>query len=165
MSGVLIVGEGASCSPRQLSVIRERRRPTERLIVQLDASFHKPRYALRLLDREVAVYSESGELGIPGWSSMVAEFYALATALERLLATGFGDVPLTVRLDARDVVDLVGRPRIKNGNLWQAHKAVRALLLAFRDVRLEWVPRKVNGAHRHARRRWPAPRPVVWTPE
>ena len=125
-------------------------RSKQRLIVQVDASFHEPRYGLTVYADGNETYREADRLSIPGISSTHAEFYALIETLEQLKSWGLTGRAITVQLDNESVVRIANQPKVKGWKWKQLHQTARGLMAAFSDLHVEWVPRKQNGAHKGA---------------
>ncbi len=118
---------------------------------------------------ELLVYTDGASLGNPGPSGAgamvmtpdgvkvasvhehlghatnnLAEYSAVRLGLETALAHGARRI--TVRMDSELVArQLVGRYKVKNRNLMNAFFEVKALIAKFDDVKIEAIPRELNG--------------------
>ncbi len=75
----------------------------------------------------------------------VAEYAALARALEWLIENGYAGEDLVVRGDSQLVIrQLQGAYAVRSARLAPLHRRVRELLSRFPRARFEWVPREEN---------------------
>lgn len=92
------------------------------------------------------IYSDCGVVGEgQGMSNNVAEFTAMAKALEWLLENGFADAKVTVRGDSQLAVNLINGVWTAKGGLYLPYYLrARELASKFSSIRFEWVPREKN---------------------
>lgn len=92
------------------------------------------------------IHSDCGVVGEgQGMSNNVAEFTAMAKALEWLLENGFADAKVTVRGDSQLAVNLInGVWTAKGGLYYPYYLKARELASKFSSIRFEWVPRERN---------------------
>ena len=117
----------------------------DRLVVYVDASFMEARYAFTVENDREQIGADAGHIPVPGITSVWAEYQALNNCLTYLISRGYRRHPITVRSDCRNIVDMVngiGQPN--SANLRAPHAYACALIGAFDDLQVEWIPRDQN---------------------
>jgi len=92
------------------------------------------------------IYEDCGVIGEgEGMSNNVAEFTALAKALEWLIENGYADKPVTVRGDSQLAINIMnGVWTAKGGMYYPYYLKAAELARKFSRIRFEWVPREEN---------------------
>ena len=92
-----------------------------------------------------SAYGVAGEPFSKDSTNNVAEYTALAKALEWLIASKLNHEKLVLKSDSQLVVrQLAGEYKIKSKRIIPLYKQVLILRSKFQDVEIKWVPREQN---------------------
>jgi ribonuclease HI len=105
-------------------------------------------YAFLIRRNGKIVYSDSGLAREPfsdDSTNNVAEYVALARALEWLIQNNLLSERIEIRSDSQLVVNqLMGSYKVRAKRIIPLYKKVLQLKSEFRDVHIQWVPREMN---------------------
>jgi len=105
-------------------------------------------YAFVIKSDGKTLHSEYGVAAEPfseDATNNVAEYTALAKALQWLVASGLASVKVVIRSDSQLVVNqLSGTFKIKGKRIIPLYKEVLLLKNKFPDIEIKWVPREQN---------------------
>lgn len=107
-----------------------------------------PCYAFLVKSNEKTIYSEYGVAGEPfseDATNNVAEYTALAKALQWLIDNNFSSQKVEVKSDSQLVVNqLLGDYKVKARRIISLYKEVLLLKNRFQDIQITWIPRDKN---------------------
>lgn len=105
-------------------------------------------YAFIVKNGESTIYSDYGVAGDPfseDSTNNVAEYTALAKALQWLLANNLGSTKVIIKSDSQLIVNqLAGDYKVKAKRIISLYKQVLILRSKFQDIQIEWIPREKN---------------------
>jgi ribonuclease HI len=107
-----------------------------------------PCYAFVVKSDGKTIYSEYGVAGEPfseGATNNVAEYTALAKALQWLTESNFSSQRVQIKSDSQLVVNqLSGDYKVKSRRIISLYKEVLLLKNKFQDIQIVWIPRDKN---------------------
>jgi len=105
-------------------------------------------YAFIVTTKEKIIHSESGLAEDPfsnNSTNNVAEYVALARALEWLVQHNLQSEKIRIRSDSQLVVNqLMGSYKVKANRIIPLYNKVIKLKNEFQDIQIQWVPREKN---------------------
>lgn len=105
-------------------------------------------YAFIVKRDGMTVYSEYGVAGEPfseNSTNNVAEYTALAKALQWLLANNYSSQKVEVKTDSQLVANqLTGDYKVKSRRIMSLYKEVLFLKNKFQDIQIKWISRDKN---------------------
>lgn len=105
-------------------------------------------YAFIVKSDGMTIYSEYGVAGEPfseNSTNNVAEYTALAKALQWLLANNYSSQKVEVKTDSQLVVNqLTGDYKVKARRIMSLYKEVLFLKNKFQDIQIKWISRDKN---------------------
>jgi ribonuclease HI len=105
-------------------------------------------YAFIVKSDGTTIYSEYGVAGEPfseNSTNNVAEYTALAKALQWLLANNYSSQKVEVKTDSQLVVNqLAGDYKVKARRIMSLYKEVLFLKSKFQDIQIKWISRDKN---------------------
>jgi ribonuclease HI len=105
-------------------------------------------YAFIVKSDGTTIYSEYGVAGEPfseNSTNNVAEYTALAKALQWLLANDYSSQKVEVKTDSQLVVNqLAGDYKVKARRIMSLYKEVLFLKSKFQDIQIKWISRDKN---------------------
>ncbi len=105
-------------------------------------------YAFIVKSDGMTIYSEYGVAGEPfseNSTNNVAEYTALAKALQWLLANNYSSHKVEVKTDSQLVVNqLTGDYKVKARRIMSLYKEVLFLKNRFQDIQIKWISRDKN---------------------
>jgi ribonuclease HI len=105
-------------------------------------------YAFIVKSDERIIHSDYGVAGKPfseDSTNNVAEYTALAKALQWLLANNFSSNKVEIRSDSQLVVNqLTGDYKVKARRILPLYKQVLFLKAKFQNIQIKWIPREEN---------------------
>ena len=105
-------------------------------------------YAFIVKSDERIIHSDYGVAAKPfseESTNNVAEYTALAKALQWLLANNFNSNKVEIKSDSQLVVNqLTGDYKVKARRILQLFKHVLFLKAKFQDIQIKWIPRDMN---------------------
>jgi ribonuclease HI len=94
------------------------------------------------------IHSDYGVAGEPfseDSTNNVAEYTALAKALEWLLANNLGSAKVEIKSDSQLIVNqLTGDYKVKAKRIISLYKQVLLLKSKFKEIQINWIPREKN---------------------
>ena len=105
-------------------------------------------YAFIVKSDERIIHSDYGVAAKPfseESTNNVAEYTALAKALQWLLANNFNSNKVEIKSDSQLIVNqLTGDYKVKSKRIVSLYKQVLLLKRKFQDIEIKWVPREEN---------------------
>jgi ribonuclease HI len=105
-------------------------------------------YAFIVKNGERTIYSEYGVAGEPfseDSTNNVAEYTALAKALQWLLSNNLVSTRVVINSDSQLIVNQVtGEYKVKAKRIISLYKQVLILKRKFQDIQIKWIPREMN---------------------
>jgi ribonuclease HI len=105
-------------------------------------------YAFVVKSGGKTIYSDYGVAGEPfseDSTNNIAEYTALAKALQWLLANNLASTTIEIKSDSQLVVNqLTGDYKVKAKRIISLYKQILILKSKFQDIEIKWVPREKN---------------------